>query len=500
MSSPEEIAQFAKEYGIKNVDLVKTGAFINGKWIQDEKSIFTICNPATTKTLLNVYDTPMDQVRESIDAADAAFKIFTKTTSGRERSKILYKLYDLIMENADDLARIITAENGKPLADSLGEVKYAASFFQWYAEEAPRIYGDVIPSSSNSKRIVTMKQPIGVVGILTPWNFPAAMITRKLGAAIAAGCTAVIKPASRTPLTALSIVYLAEKAGVPKGVVNIFPTVHYKTREAGQIICESDVVKKVSFTGSSGVGKKLMEQSSSTLKKLSFELGGNAPFIVFNDADIDNAIKSAMLCKLRQSGQTCVCANRLYVQSGVYDEFAKKIVAEVNKTVLGNGMDPKTTHGPLIHDGAVAKVESQVEDAVSKGAKVLAGGSRYPELGPNFYKLTVLGDVTPDAVVNKEETFGPLVPLIKFDTEEEVIKYANDTEYGLAGYFFTKDYSRLIRVAEDLHCGMVGANTGAISEAALPFGGVNWSGFGREGSKYGVEDYIVIKSVVIGNL
>lgn len=500
MSTKEEINTFAKQFGINNPEIIQTGAFLNGKWYNSVDHSFPVNNPATNKTLLKVYDTPIEDIKQSFVDAENCFEHFSKETTGRERGEILNRVYHEIMSNADDLAKIITLENGKPLADSLGEVKYAASFFQWYGEEAPRIYGDVIPSASGSKRIVTIKQPIGVVGILTPWNFPAAMITRKLGAAIAAGCTAVVKPASETPLTALSIAYLAEKAGVPKGVINIFPASHSQTREIGQLVCESPLIKKVSFTGSSGVGKTLMVQSSSTLKKLSFELGGNAPFIVFNDADVDAAVDAAMGCKLRQSGQTCVCANRLYIQDGVYEEFAKKITEKVQKTVLGDGMNPKTTHGPLVHDRAVAKVDEQMKDAVSKGAKVMIGGKVNKKLGPNFYELTVLRDVPQTARVNKEETFGPLVPLIKFSTEKEVLHLANDTEYGLAGYFFTQNYARLIRVAEGLHCGMVGANTGAISEAALPFGGVNWSGFGREGSKYGVDDYVVIKSVVIGSL
>ncbi|VEU23708.1 DEKNAAC104897 [Brettanomyces naardenensis] len=500
MSTPEQIKAFADQYGIKNVDLIQTGALINGKWLNDPKISFPVNDPAINKTILNVYDTPFEQVQQSVVDAEAAFRKFSKETTGRDRSVILRKIYDLITENTEDLARIVTAENGKPLADARGEVGYAASFFLWYSEEAPRIYGDVIPSASGSKKIITIKQPIGVVGILTPWNFPAAMITRKLGAAVAAGCTAVIKPASETPLTALAIAYLAQKAGLPNGVLNIFPTSHKQSRDVGKLVCTSPLIKKVSFTGSTGVGMTLMEQSASSLKKLSFELGGNAPFIVFDDADIDNAVDSAMACKLRQSGQTCVCANRLYIQDGIYDKFAAKLLEKVKATKLGNGMDPTTTHGPLIHDRAVAKVASQLEDAVSKGAKVLAGGKVAKELGPNFFELTIISDVPVDAVVNKDETFGPLVPLIKFSTEEQVLQLANDTEYGLAGYFFTRDYSRLFRVADELHCGMIGANTGAISEAALPFGGVNWSGFGREGSKYGVDDYIVIKSVVVGNL
>lgn len=498
MSTLAQIKQFATKYGIKNYDLIQTGAFINGQWENEFKETFAVTNPATGEKLLDVVNTPISKVNEAIDNSKVGFEFLSKSTTGRERSNLLYKLFQLIEENADDLARLITAENGKPLADALGEVKYGSSFFQWFAEEAPRVYGDAIPSASGAKRIISIKQPIGPVGILTPWNFPAAMITRKVGAAIAAGCSSVIKPATETPLTALAIARLADKAGFPAGSLNMVPVDVNRTPEVGKLLCESPTIMKVSFTGSTGVGQLLMRQSASTLKKLSFELGGNAPFIVFDDADVDKAVAAAMGCKLRQSGQTCVCANRLYIQSGVYDKFADALTAQVKKQRLGNGLDQDTTHGPLIHERAVAKVDSQVQDAISKGATVLTGGKPATELGPNFYNLTVLKDVPKTAIVNKQETFGPLVPLIKFDTEDEVIEIANDTEYGLAGYFFTNDYARLIRVAEGLHVGMVGANTGSLGEAALPFGGVGWSGFGREGSKYGVDDYVVIKSIVIG--
>lgn len=410
------------------------------------------------------------------------------------------KFYDLMLENKEDLAIICTVENGKSLADSRGEIDYASSFFEWFSEEAPRIYADNIPSASIGKRIVTTKQPVGVVGILTPWNFPSAMITRKLGAAFAAGCSAVIKPATETPLSALALGYLAEQAGFPKGVLQMFPVDQERTKLVGKLFCESPIVKKISFTGSTGVGKLLMNQSASTLKKLSFELGGNSPFIVFEDADLDIAIPAAIACKLRQSGQTCICANRIYVHEKVYDDFAARLIAEINKLKLGHGLHPDTTHGPLIHQRAVEKVEHHINDAVSKGAKVLSGGKRAPHLGENFHELTVLGDVPKSAVVNKEETFGPLVPLIKFSSEAEVLELANDTEYGLAGYFFSQDYARIFRFGEQLQCGMIGANTGALGEAALPFGGIGWSGFGREGSKYGIDDYTVLKSIVIGGI
>lgn len=500
MSTAAAIKSFATKYGIKNVNLIQTGAFVNGEWLNDSSEVFAVNDPASGEHLLDITNTKIDVIEQGIRDAQVAFKKYLKESTARERSRVLKKYYDLMLANAEDLAIICTLENGKALADSKGEINYAASFFEWFAEEAPRIYGDNIPSSSNTKRIITSKQPIGVVGILTPWNFPSAMITRKLGAAYAAGCSTIIKPAAETPLSALALAYLAQEAGFPKGMLSMFPVDHERTKIVGKLFCESPIVKKISFTGSTGVGKLLMGQSASTLKKLSFELGGNAPFIVFEDADVDAAVAGAIGCKLRQSGQTCVCANRLYIHESVYEEFSTKFVAEVKKMKLGHGLDPSTTHGPLIHDRAVEKVQSHIKDAVSKGAKILAGGSPVPALGPNFHELTILGDVPKDALVSKDETFGPLAPLIKFSTEEEVLELANDTEFGLAGYFFSKDYARVFRVGEALETGMVGANTGAISEASLPFGGVGWSGFGREGSKYGIDDYTVIKSIVIGGL
>lgn len=500
MSTQEEIQKFATKYGIKNTNLIQTGALVNGEWINDTTEVFSVDDPATGEHLLNVTNTKIEVIEQGIKDAEEAFKLFQKNTTGRSRAKILRKFYDLMIENAEDLSIICTVENGKSLTDSRGELNYGANFLEWFAEEAPRIYGDLIPSAAANKRIITEKQPIGVVGVLTPWNFPIAMITRKLGAAFAAGCTSVIKPATETPLSALALGYLATLAGFPKGVFQLFPVDQDRTRVVGTLFCESPIIKKISFTGSTAVGKLLMSQSASTLKKLSFELGGNSPFIVFEDANLDEAVPAAIGCKLRQSGQTCVCANRLYIHEKIYDEFSKRFVAEVEKLVLGHGLHTETTHGPLIHQRAVEKVESQISDALSKGAKVLHGGKRAGHLGENFHELTVLGDVPRTAIVNKEETFGPLVPLIKFSTEEEVIELANDTEYGLAGYFFTQDYARVFRVGEALHCGMVGANTGALGESALPFGGVGWSGFGREGSKYGIDDYTVIKTIVIGGI
>ncbi|KAI3403863.2 hypothetical protein KGF56_003293 [Candida oxycetoniae] len=488
---------------IKNVDLLKTKSYINGAWVASSTNKkFDVNDPALypkpDSKLASVSSMTLQDFERAIDHARVAFDEF-KQTSGRYRSNLLLQLYELMIENKNDLATLITLENGKPYADALGEVNYAASFFQWFAEEAPRISGDIIPSADASKRIFALKQPIGVCGILTPWNFPLAMITRKLGAAIAAGCTTVIKPASETPLSALSLGYLVEKAGFPKGVVNILAT--DDTAAIGKLLCESPIIKKVSFTGSTKVGKLLMNQSSSTLKKLSFELGGNAPFIVFEDADIEKAVAGAVTSKFRSSGQTCICANRIFVHESIYDEFATKFVNKVKKdSLLGYGLNKGVTHGPLIHDRSMQKVVSHIEDAVSKGASILCGGSKRPDLGTNFHELTILGDVTPDMLIFQEETFGPVAPLIKFSSDQEVIKLANDTEVGLAGYFYSTNVSKVFKVAEELEVGMLGVNTGAISEAALPFGGVQESGFGREGSKFGVDDYMVIKGIVLGDI
>lgn len=434
----------------------------------------------------------------AIVAADTAFRLFRKTTA-RERGDLLQRMYDEIIANKDDLAKIITLENGKPYADAQGEVKYAASFFKWFSEQAPHITGDIIESSIAGTKILALRQPIGVCGIITPWNFPAAMIARKWAAAVAVGCSTVIKPASETPLTALAMGHLAQEAGFPKGVVNILPS--ERSSEAGKAICEHKLVKKVTFTGSTNVGKILMKQASSTLKKCSFELGGNAPFIVFEDAPIDKAVAGVLASKFRSSGQTCVCANRVFVHENIYDEFSKALVKKIQQsTLLGHGLEDGSTHGPLIHDKSIKKVKEHVQDAMNHGAEVLVGGNGRPDLGPNYHELTVLGNVTPDMKIFQEETFGPVCPLIKFSSEEEVLALANDTDVGLAGYFFTNDIQRVFKVAEELEVGMVGVNSGAISEASLPFGGIKESGFGREGSKYGYEDYTVVKSVVLGGL
>jgi succinate-semialdehyde dehydrogenase/glutarate-semialdehyde dehydrogenase len=404
-----------------------------------------------------------------------------------------------MVENADDLATLITWENGKPTADAKGEVTYAANFFEWFSEEAPRIYGEVIPSSVPGNRVHTLKEPVGVCGLITPWNFPAAMITRKIGPALAVGCTVVAKAPGETPFTSLALAELAHRAGVPAGVVNVI-TAMGNTPAVGEVLTTDPTVRKVSFTGSTTVGKLLMKQCSSTLKKLSLELGGNAPFIVFDDADLDVAVTGAINSKFRSSGQTCVCANRIYVQAGIYDEFCKKFAEKVKDFKVGNGFEQGITHGPLIHDRAVDKVEQHVRDAEKKGAKVLLGGHKLPDLGPNFYQPTVISGMTSDMAMASEETFGPVAGLFKFKSEEEVVKLANSTEVGLAGYFFSRDIARVYRVAEHLEVGMVGVNTGLISDPAAPFGGVKESGFGREGSLYGIGEYQVTKMVTYGGL
>ncbi|CUM66273.1 uncharacterized protein PRCAT00003934001 [Priceomyces carsonii] len=487
---------------LKKQSLIKTQGYLNGKWVNSNaNTTFEVFDPAfdnESSKLADVSSFSEKDFNQAIDAAYSAFSTFKKTT-GRQRSELLLDLYNLMMENQEDLAKLIVIENGKPLADALGEVKYAASFFQWFSEEAPRINGSIVPSATATNRIFTLKQPIGVCGIMTPWNFPAAMITRKLAAALAAGCTSVIKPATETPLSALALAHLADKVGIPPGVVNVLPA--QDSSKIGKLICEHPKVLKVSFTGSTAVGKILMKQSSSTLKKLSMELGGNAPFIVFDDVDIDSAADGVIASKFRSSGQTCICANRIFVHESIYDEFSSKLVSKLEKTVkLGNGLVDGTTHGPLIHQKSMSKVRSHVEDAISKGAKLLFGGAKRPDLGKNFHELTVLGDVTSDMLIAQEETFGPLSPLIKFKSDEEVIKLANDTDVGLAGYFYSSNVQRIFKVAEELQVGMVGVNTGAISEAAMPFGGVQQSGFGREGSIYGVDEYLIKKSVVVGGI
>ncbi|THV85788.1 succinic semialdehyde dehydrogenase [Aureobasidium pullulans] len=484
---------------LNDPSLFKQQAFINGKWV-DAKSgqTFDVYDPATHKAIGKMPEMSKEDAQLAIDAAAAAFPSFRKTTA-RERSKMLRKWYDLMVENAEDIAKLITWENGKPMADAKGEATYAANFFEWFSEEAPRAYGDTISATVAGNRVFTLKEPVGVCGLITPWNFPAAMITRKIGPALAAGCTVVAKSPGETPFTAAALAELSVRAGIPPGVVNII-TAMKNTPEVGEAITSSDIVKKVSFTGSTGVGKLLMKQSADTLKKLSFELGGNAPFIVFDDADLEVAVNGAIASKFRSSGQTCVCANRLYVQRGIYDKFAEAFVAKVKDFKVGHGYDEGVTHGPLIHDRAVSKVEAHVQDAVKQGGKVLIGGQKLPDLGDNFFQPTVIRDMTSDMALAHEETFGPVAGLFPFDTEAEVVKLANDADVGLAGYFFSRDIQRVYRVAEALEVGMVGVNTGLISDPAAPFGGVKQSGFGREGSKIGIDEYMVTKMVTLGGM
>lgn len=486
---------------LKNPNLFQTQGYINGKYVNSSShETFDVTNPSSYPNKESYIGTVQSMTtgdyNTAVAHAEIAFQSF-KNTSADYRSDLLRNLYDLYIKNQDDLAKLIVLENGKPYADALGEIKYAASFFKWFADLATTSTGDVINSVLPSKRILSIKQPVGICGIMTPWNFPAAMIARKLGAYVAAGCTGVIKPASETPFSALALGYLQKEAGFPDGVINILASSN--AAEVGKLLCKHPGIKKISFTGSTNVGKLLMTQSASTLKKLSFELGGNAPFIVFDDADLDAAVEGVIASKFRSSGQTCVCANRIFVHESLYDEFSEKLVSKLEATVkLGDGLEEGTTHGPVIHDRSFDKVRSHIEDAQSKGARVIMGGNPRPDLGVNYHELTILADVTKDMIICQEETFGPVCPLIKFSTEEEVLKLANDTDVGLAGYFYSKDISRIFRVAENLEVGMIGANIGAISEAAFPFGGVKSSGFGREGSIFGIDDYTIVKSVVIG--
>ncbi|GAM88442.1 hypothetical protein ANO11243_064750 [Dothideomycetidae sp. 11243] len=484
---------------LSDKSLLKSQAFINGKWVGAKSGkTFEVADPATMKTIGTMPDMNKEDVELAIKAAEEALVSFRRTTA-RERAKMLRKWYQLMVDNAEDLAKLITWENGKPLADAKGEVAYAANFFEWFSEEAPRAYGDVIPATVPGNRVFTIKEPVGVCGLITPWNFPAAMITRKIGPALAAGCTVVAKSPGETPFTAAALAELSVRAGIPPGVVNIVTALE-NTPEVGAAITSSDVIRKVSFTGSTGVGKLLMKQSADTLKKLSFELGGNAPFIVFDDADLDTAVNGAVACKFRSSGQTCVCANRIYVQSGIYDKFADALAAKVKEFKVGGGYEEGITHGPLIHDRAISKVKSHVEDALKHGGKVLVGGQALPDKGSNFFQPTVIRDMSPDMQLSKEETFGPVAGLFKFDTEAEVVKLANAAEVGLAGYFYSNDVRRIYRMAEALEVGMVGVNTGIISDPAAPFGGVKQSGFGREGSKYGIEEYMITKMVTLGGM
>ena len=479
--------------------LLKTDALIGGEWVAAGAagaSRFDVTDPATGMTLTDVANLGPVDCHNAIVAAEKALGPWRAKTA-KERGAIMMKWFALLIAHADDLARIMTAEQGKPLAEARGEVIYGASFIEWFAEEAKRVYGETIPTTDNNKRYIVIKQPIGVCAAITPWNFPIAMITRKVAPALAAGCTVVIKPAEATPLSALAVAELAQRAGMPAGVLNIITADAEQSIEIGKVLCSSDVVRHLSFTGSTEVGRILARQCAPTVKKISLELGGNAPFIVFDDADIDSAVEGAMVSKYRNAGQTCVCANRFYVQSGVYDQFVEKLAAKAGAIKVGNGFEAGINQGPMIDDQAIVKVEAHVADALAKGARLLVGGSKF---GERFYTPTVLADVTSDMLCAKEETFGPVAPVFRFETEAEVVALANDTEFGLASYFYSRDIGRVFRVGEALEYGMVGINTGLISVAEVPFGGVKQSGLGREGAHQGMDDYVEIKYLCLGDI
>ena len=481
---------------LRHPDLFRQQCHVDGRWIDaSDGATLAVVNPADDRTLGTVPRLTAADVREAIAAADRALPAW-RGTGAKERSRLLRRWFDLCMAHQDDLALLLTLEQGKPLAEARGEIAYGSSFIEWFAEEAKRIYGDVIPAATTDRRIVVLKQPVGVVAAITPWNFPNAMITRKAGAALAAGCTIVIKPASATPYSALALAQLAAEAGIPPGVLNV---VTGAASTVGGELTASPVVRKLSFTGSTEVGKQLMAQCAGTVKKVSMELGGNAPFIVFDDADLDDAVAGVMASKFRNAGQTCVCANRIFVQAGIYERFAEKLRATVEAQVVGNGLDAGVNLGPLIDDAAVAKVREHIDDALTLGARLVTGG-RPHALGGRFFQPTILADVSPKSRLMQEETFGPVAPLIRFETDEEAIAMANDTPFGLAAYFYTQDYARAWRVAEALEVGIVGLNEGLISTELAPFGGIKESGVGREGSKYGIDDYLEIKYVCAGGL
>ena len=481
---------------ISKLSLFRDKCYIDGQWVDAlNKETISVNNPATLDSLGTVPKCGKQETTNAINAANQAWPKW-KSISARERSNILRKWFDLIIENKEQLAQIMTVEQGKPINESRGEVLYGASFIEWFAEEAKRVYGDTIPDPLTDRRIIVIKQPVGVVASITPWNFPNAMITRKCAPALAVGCPVVIKPASQTPYSALALAALAEQAGFPKGVLNVITG---KASEIGDELATNSIVRKLSFTGSTEIGKVLLQKCAGTVKKVSMELGGHAPFIVFDDANIDDAVAGAMQSKFRNTGQTCVCANRVYVQEGVYEEFCKKFVEAVSKLKVGNGLDEEVGSGPLIDESSLKKVEEHVADAVQTGAKVAIGGAKH-QLGMNFYLPTILTDVTTKAKITSEETFGPVAPVYKFKDEQEVIELANNSPYGLASYFYSRDIGRIWRVAEALEYGMVGVNTGLTSKAEAPFGGIKESGLGREGSKYGVDDFIEIKYINMAGL
>jgi succinate-semialdehyde dehydrogenase/glutarate-semialdehyde dehydrogenase len=480
---------------LKDPSLLKTDALINGKWTAGTTR-FDVNDPATGAKLADVANLGAQDAEAAIAAANAAWPAWRQKT-GKERHAILMKWFQLLIANADDLGRILTAEQGKPFAEAKGEVVYGASFVEWFAEEAKRVNGETLPQFDNNRRLLVIKEPIGVCAAITPWNFPLAMITRKVAPALAAGCPVVIKPAELTPLTALAAAELAVRAGIPAGVLNVLTADSDNSIAIGRVICDSPVVRHLSFTGSTEVGRILMAQSAPSVKKLSLELGGNAPFIVFDDADIDSAVEGAMASKYRNAGQTCVCANRIYVQDGVYDEFAEKFAAKVKALKVGNGFSKGVTTGPLIEPAAIDKVARHVADALAKGGKLLAGGKK---LGGQFFEPTLIGDATANMLCAKEETFGPFAPVFRFKTEQEAIDAANNTEFGLASYFYSRDVGRIFRVAEALEYGMVGINVGVIATEHVPFGGVKQSGLGREGSRHGMDEYIEMKYLCLGDI
>jgi len=483
-------------FQLKDMNLFRQQCYINGEWMDsDDKSTLAVYNPADGVQIGTVPKMGAGETKRAIEAANAAWPAWRARTA-KERAAILRKWFELMMANQEDLAILMTVEQGKPLAESRGEIAYGASFIEWFAEEAKRIYGDTIPATAADRRIVVIKQPVGVCAAVTPWNFPNAMITRKAGPALAAGCTMVIKPASQTPYSALALCELAERAGVPKGVLSV---VTGTSGPIGKELTTNPLVRKFTFTGSTEVGKLLMQQCAGTVKKVSLELGGNAPFIVFDDADLDSAVDGAIASKYRNTGQTCVCANRLFVQDGVYEKFAGKLAEKVGAMKVGNGLEDGVVQGPLIDMKAVEKVEEHISDALGKGARVMTGGKRH-EKGGSYFQPTVLADVTPRMKITHEETFGPVAPLYRFKSEDELIRLANDTEYGLAAYFYSRDIGRVWRVAEAIEAGLIGINVGIISTEVAPFGGVKESGIGREGSKYGIEEFLEVKYLCMGDI
>ncbi len=482
---------------LKHTALLKNNlTLLAGQWVgADSGETFPVTNPANGQTIANVPRMGKAETERAIVASQVAQKQW-KTLTAKARATILKRWFDLIVLHAEDLAQILTAEQGKPLAEARGEIAYGASFVEWFAEEAKRVYGETIPAPMGDRRLLVLKQPIGVTAAITPWNFPVAMITRKVAPALAAGCSMIVKPAEQTPLSAIALAVLAEEAGVPAGLLQVITG---RAREIGAVMCESPIVTKLSFTGSTEVGRILMRQCADTIKKLSLELGGNAPFIVFDDADLDAAVEGAMMAKFRNAGQTCVCANRLFVQNGIFDEFTKKLAEKVSQLKVGAGIAEGITQGPLIDAAAIEKIESHVSDAVKKGARLVQGGKRHA-LGGTFFEPTLLADVSAEALIFSEETFGPVAPLFRFNTDDEVIALANRTEFGLASYFYSRDIGRIWRVAEALEYGMVGVNTGMISNEVAPFGGMKQSGLGREGSHHGIDEYLELKYVCMAGL